>query len=173
MLSAVKRRNEVSQALCFRQSFTTTSLHKFLNLALIVAHDGLEAARFQNDTTSEQDDVAAASQERNAVCDKDSRFCREQSARSDNMICGEFTTQLTLTRTQWQLTVDMTRDVGINSGQHIIQQYQVSTSVNGTGKSNASPLATTQLLGTSNYFSKVKNAPRTVIPFSPTSVMSP
>jgi hypothetical protein len=47
----------------------------------------------------------------------------------------------------------MTGNVGINSGQHIIQQYQVRTSIDGAGKSDASSLTTTQLL----YMSVILN----------------
>lgn len=53
------------------------SLHQFLDLALILTHDGLKVSRFQDDTTSDQDDVVAAGQERNAVRDKDPCFGRE------------------------------------------------------------------------------------------------
>ena len=156
MLPATKRRIEVSQAL-FSPKFTT-GLHQFLNLALIVVHDGLKAARFQNDTAPEQDNVAAASQERNAVGDKDPSFCRKQSAGADDVICEGFIIQVTLAGTWNHLTVNMTRNVGINSGQHIIQQYQVCTSIDGAGKCDTSSLATTQLWDTSATFWGPKRA---------------
>ena len=120
--------------------------HQFLDLALIVAHEGLKVSRFQDDTTSDQDNVVAAGQERNAVCDKDPSFGREQSARTDDMIYEGSITWVTSTRVRYRLTVNMTCNVGIDSGQHIVQQYQVRASVNSTGKGDSGSLTTAQLL---------------------------
>lgn len=61
----------------------------------MLTHDGVEVARFQDDTTSNKDNVVAAGQKRDAVCDKDPSFCRKQSARPYNMIYKEFITQIT------------------------------------------------------------------------------
>ena len=38
----------------------TMSSHQFLDLALVIVHDGLGVARLQNDTTPEKHNVAAA-----------------------------------------------------------------------------------------------------------------
>ena len=93
-----------------------TSLHQFLDLALIVTHDGLKVSRFQDDTTSDQNNVVAAGQERNTVCDKDPSLGRKQSARADDMIYEESITRKTSTKVRCRLTVNMTCNVGINSG---------------------------------------------------------
>ena len=50
----------------------TMSSHQFLDLALIMAHDGLGVAQLQNDTTPKQYNVAAAGQKGDAVRNKDS-----------------------------------------------------------------------------------------------------
>lgn len=55
-----------------------------------MAHDGLKVSRFENDTTSNQDDIVAASQERDAVCDKDPGFGSKQTVGSDDVICEGF-----------------------------------------------------------------------------------
>jgi hypothetical protein len=39
----------------------------------------------------------------------------------------------------------MTGNVSVDSGQHVVQQYQVRTSIHGTGKSDSSSLTTAQL----------------------------
>ena len=70
--------------------FLRQSLHHFLNLALATIHDGFKVSRFENDTSSDQDNVVAASQERDAVCDEDPSFGCEQTAGSDDMICEGF-----------------------------------------------------------------------------------
>ena len=56
----------------------------------MVTHDGLEIARFKDDTTSNQDDIVAAGQERNTIRDKNPGFGCKQSARSDDVVCAEF-----------------------------------------------------------------------------------
>jgi len=66
-----------SVRLYIHRLWSPMSLHQFLDLALILTHDGLKVSRFQDDTTSDQDDVVAAGQERNAVRDKDPCFGRE------------------------------------------------------------------------------------------------
>ena len=56
-----------------------------------MAHDGLKVSGFENDTTSDQDDIVAASQERDAVCDKDPGFGSKQTVGPDDVICEGFT----------------------------------------------------------------------------------
>jgi len=46
----------------------------------------------------------------------------------------------------------MTRNVSVYSGQHVVQQDQIRTSVDSTGKSNTGSLTTTQLLRMSIVF---------------------
>lgn len=95
--------------------------HEFLDLALVIAHDGLKAAGLQNDTTSDENDVVAAGQKRDAVRNKDPSFCCQQSAGPNDIICEEVITQMTSTRVQCRPTIDMTSDVGIDSCQYIVQ----------------------------------------------------
>lgn len=83
---------------------------------MVVTHDGLKVSRLKNYTTSNQDNVAAAGQERDAVRNEDPSFGREQSAGSDDMICDAFITRVTSTRVRYRLTVNMPRNVGIDSG---------------------------------------------------------
>ena len=79
-------------------------------------HDGFKVPRFENDTTSDQDNVVAAGQERDTVGDEDPGFCRKQTIRSDDMICGEFVSYMKLQRVRYRLTVNMTRNVRIYGG---------------------------------------------------------
>ena len=69
-----------------------SSLHQFLNLALVATHDSLKVSRLKDDTTSDQNDVIATGQERDAVRDEDPGFGFEQTTRSDDMICVESVT---------------------------------------------------------------------------------
>lgn len=87
-----------------------------MDVTLVVTHDGLKVAGFQNDTTPDQDNVVAAGQERDAVRDEDPSFCRKQSVGSDDVICEESVTRVTPARVLHWLTVNMTRDVGIDGG---------------------------------------------------------
>ena len=121
-----------------------------------MAHDGLEVARLQNGSVLNKDNVVAACQKRDAVRDKDPSFCRKQSARSNDMICEEFITQITSKTVLCQPTIDMTSNVSIDSGQHIVQQHQVRTSIDSASKSNPSSLTTTQLLDMSITFGRFK-----------------
>ena len=63
---------------------------------------------------------------------------------------------MTSTRVGYQLTVNVTRNVSVDSGQHIVQQYQIRTGVDSTGKGDASSLATAQLVRVSITFRQPK-----------------
>jgi hypothetical protein len=116
-----------------------------LYFTLVVTHDGLKVSRFQNYTTSNQDDVAAAGQKRDAVGDKDPSFGREQSARPDDTIYMGFVALVISTGVRDRLTVNMTGDMSVDGGQHVIQQYQVRTSIYSAGEGDAGSLTATQL----------------------------
>ena len=59
-------------------------------------HNGFKISRFENDTTSDQDNVVAAGQERDTVGDEDPGFCRKQTVRSDDMVYGWFVSYIRL-----------------------------------------------------------------------------
>ena len=121
-----------------------------------MAHDGLEGTRLQNGSVLNKDNVVAACQKRYAIRDKDPSFCRKQFARSYDMICKEVITQITSKTVRCQPTINMTNNVGIDSGQYIVQQHQVRTSIDSASKSNPSSFPTTQLLDTSTTFGRFK-----------------
>ena len=127
-----------------------------MDLAPVMAHDGLEGTRLQNGSVLNKDNVVAAYQKRDAIRDKDPRFCRKQSAWSYDMICKGFITQITSKTARCQPTIDMTSNVGIDSGQYIVWQHQVRTSIDSASKSNPRSFPTTQLLDMSTTFGRFK-----------------
>ena len=68
---------KVSSSAFTHSRFLQQSLHQLLNLALAAIHDSFKVSRFENDTPSDQDNVVAAGQERDTVCNEDPSFGRE------------------------------------------------------------------------------------------------
>jgi len=85
--SRLEKSRRVQSGFTFTRRNSRLDLHEFLDLALVATHDGLKVSGFKNNTTSDQDNVVAAGQKRNAVRDEDPSFGRKQTARSDDMVC--------------------------------------------------------------------------------------
>jgi hypothetical protein len=94
------------------------------------------AFQLANNAASNKGDVAAASLKRDAARDKNPSFHSKKSTQPDDTICEESITRITSKGVRCRPTVYMTCDVSIYSGQYIVQQHQVHTSVDSTGKSN-------------------------------------